>query len=73
MHDQPLTAGRPFQVKASVGRQLEREKRKIGARLAPLVGGKEPKMPGAPEFNAPEAKFAWRPTLPTFFRLLDAL
>jgi hypothetical protein len=44
-------------VKASVGRQLEREKRKIGARLAPLMGGKEPKTPGAPEFNAPRARY----------------
>jgi hypothetical protein len=44
-------------VKANVGRQLEREKRKIEARLAPLVGGKEAKVPGAPEFNAPQAKY----------------
>ena len=44
-------------MKANVGRQLEREKRKIEARLAPLVGGKEPKAPGAPEFNAPQAKY----------------
>jgi hypothetical protein len=44
-------------VKASVGHQLDREKRKINARLAPLMGGKEPKNPGAPEFNAPRAKY----------------
>jgi hypothetical protein len=44
-------------VKASVERQLDREKRKIEARLAPLNGGKEPKTPGAPEFNAPQAKY----------------
>ena len=44
-------------MKASVGRQLDREKRKISARLAPLRGGKEPKEPGAPEFNAPRAKY----------------
>jgi hypothetical protein len=44
-------------VKTSVGRQLEQEKRKIKARLAPLMGGKEPKTPGAPEFNAPHAKY----------------
>jgi hypothetical protein len=44
-------------VKTSVGRQLGREKRKIIARLAPLMGGKEPKKPGAPEFNAPRAKY----------------
>ena len=43
-------------MKASVGRQLDREKRKIIARLAPLMGGKEPKKPGSPEFNAPRAK-----------------
>jgi hypothetical protein len=57
LEDQPLDTGRPFQVKASVGRQLEREKRKIVERLAPLMGGKEPKEPGAPEFNAPRAKY----------------
>jgi Transposase DDE domain group 1 len=44
-------------VKTSVGRQLDQEKRKIKARLAPLMGGKEPKTPGAPEFNAPHAKY----------------
>ena len=44
-------------MKASVERQLDREKRKIIARLAPLMGGKEPKNPGAPEFNAPRAKY----------------
>ena len=44
-------------MKASVGRQLDREKRKIIARLAPLMGGKEPKKPGSPEFNAPRAKY----------------
>jgi hypothetical protein len=44
-------------VKTSVGHQLDREKRKIIARLAPLMGGKEPKNPGAPEFNAPHAKY----------------
>jgi hypothetical protein len=27
------------------------------ARLAPLIGGKEPKEPGKPEFNAPRAKY----------------
>jgi hypothetical protein len=27
------------------------------ARLAPLMGGKEPKEPGRPEFNAPRAKY----------------
>jgi len=44
-------------VKAIVRDQLEREKRKIDARLAPLIGGKEPKRPGSPEFNAPRAKY----------------
>ena len=44
-------------MKTSVGRQLGREKRKILARLAPLRGGKEPKKPGAPEFNGPRAKY----------------
>jgi Transposase DDE domain group 1 len=44
-------------VKASVGHQLEREKRKIAARLAPLIGGQGPKTPGAPEFNAPRARY----------------
>jgi hypothetical protein len=44
-------------VKASVGRQLDREKRKIIARLAPLMGGKEPKKPGSPEFDAPRARY----------------
>ncbi len=44
-------------MKTSVSHQLDREKRKIKARLAPLMGGKEPKKPGAPEFNAPRAKY----------------
>lgn len=44
-------------MKATVRHQLEREKRKIDARLAPFMGGKEPKKPGSPEFNAPRAKY----------------
>ena len=44
-------------MKATVRHQLEREKRRIDARLAPLMGGKEPKKPGSPEFNAPRAKY----------------
>jgi len=44
-------------VKTSVRHQLERQKREITTRLAPLIGGKEPKQPGAPEFNAPCAKY----------------
>jgi DDE family transposase len=44
-------------VKTTVRHQLDREKRRIDARLAPLMGGKEPKKPGSPEFNAPRAKY----------------
>jgi len=57
LRHEPLDVGRPFQVKTNVGQQLGRQKRKITARLAPLMGGKEPKKPGAPEFNAPRAKY----------------
>jgi hypothetical protein len=44
-------------VKASVRHQLEHEKKMIDARLAPFMGGKEPKTPGSPEFNGPRAKY----------------
>jgi hypothetical protein len=44
-------------VKTTLRRRLEREKRKIIGRLAPLIGGKEPKRPGSAEFNAPRAKY----------------
>lgn len=44
-------------MKTIVGRRLEREKRKILDRLAPLIGGKEPKKPGCAEFDAPRAKY----------------
>jgi hypothetical protein len=44
-------------VKATIRHQLEQEKRRIDARLAPFMGGKEPKKPGSPEFNAPRAKY----------------
>lgn len=44
-------------MKATIRDQLEREKRRIDARLAPLMGGKEPKNPDAPEFNGPRAKY----------------
>jgi hypothetical protein len=44
-------------VKPNVRDQLKRENRKINARLAPLMGGKEPKEPGSAEFNAPRAKY----------------
>jgi Transposase DDE domain group 1 len=39
-------------VKQSVLRQLDREKRKIKARLEPLIGGTEPREPGSPELRA---------------------
>jgi hypothetical protein len=42
----------PFQVKRSLRRRLEREKRKILARLAPLIGGTEPVEHGKPELQA---------------------
>lgn len=44
-------------MKTTVGQRLDQEKRKIIARLAPLMGGKEPKNPRAPEFNGPRAKY----------------
>jgi hypothetical protein len=44
-------------VKTSVSDQLEREKRRINARLDALIGGKEPEKPGSPEFNGPWAKY----------------
>ena len=44
-------------MKTNVRRQLDREKREIEERLAPMIGGKEPKEPGAPEFNGPGAKY----------------
>ena len=44
-------------MKPAISRQLDREKQKIVGRLAPLMGGKEPKKPGAAEFDGPRAKY----------------
>jgi Transposase DDE domain group 1 len=39
-------------VKQSIRRRLDREKRKIIARLAPLIGGTEPREDGGPELRS---------------------
>ena len=39
-------------MKRSIRNQLDREKQKIVARLAPLIGGAEPVAPGKPELSA---------------------
>jgi hypothetical protein len=39
-------------VKRTIRRQLESEKRKIAARLEPLIGGTKPLEPGRPELSA---------------------
>jgi hypothetical protein len=39
-------------VKRSLRRRFDREKRKIAARLEPLIGGTEPREPGKPELRA---------------------
>jgi hypothetical protein len=44
-------------VKTNLRRQLDRESTKIEARLAPLIGGKEPTKPGSPEFDGPRAQY----------------
>ncbi|HWL40178.1 MAG TPA: IS1380 family transposase [Gemmatimonadaceae bacterium] len=44
-------------MKQSIRRQLDREKREIQARLAPLIGGKEPKVAGKPEFSGPRPTY----------------
>lgn len=44
-------------MKRSIRRRLDRGKREIVARLAPLIGGKDPNEPGKPEFNGPRAKY----------------
>ena len=44
-------------MKRSIRQRLERQKRKIIARLAPLIGGKEPRTLGKPEFDGPRAKY----------------
>ena len=38
-------------MKKSIRRRLDREKRKIKARLEPLIGGTEPREPGGPELR----------------------
>lgn len=44
-------------MKRSIRRRLEREKNKITKRLAPLIGGKEPRVPGRPELDGPRAQY----------------
>ena len=38
-------------MKRRIRRQLEQRKRKIEARLAPLIGGAAPRVPGQPELS----------------------
>jgi hypothetical protein len=44
-------------VKPKLRRQWERGKRKILERLAPLIGGTEPRQPGCPEFSGPRPTY----------------
>ena len=44
-------------MKPKLRRQWERGKRKILERLAPLMGGTEPRQPGRPEFNGPRPTY----------------
>jgi hypothetical protein len=44
-------------VKPKLRRQLQRGKRKILERLAPLIGGTEPRQQGQPEFNGPRPTY----------------
>jgi hypothetical protein len=44
-------------VKPKLRRQWERGKRKILARLEPLIGGSEPRQPGRPEFGGPRPTY----------------
>lgn len=44
-------------MKRKLRRQLERGKQKITERLAPLIGGTEPKQPGRPEFSGPQPTY----------------
>jgi hypothetical protein len=44
-------------VKPKLRRQWERGKRKILQRLAPLIGGTEPRQPGQPEFSGPQPTY----------------
>jgi len=44
-------------VKNSIRRQLERGKQKIKTRLAPFIGGKEPREEGQPEISGPRPTY----------------
>ena len=44
-------------MKPKLRRQLEQGKQKIIERLAPLIGGTEPKQDGRPEFNGPRPTY----------------
>lgn len=44
-------------MKPKLRRQWERGKRKVLARLEPLIGGADPKQPGRPEFSGPEPTY----------------
>jgi len=44
-------------VKPKLRRLFEQGKRKIIGRLAPLIGGTEPKQEGRPEFNGPRPSY----------------
>jgi hypothetical protein len=57
LRNQTETTGRPFQVKRSIRRQLEREKQKIKARLEPFIGGTEPREEGQPELGGPRPTY----------------
>lgn len=44
-------------MKPKVHRQWQQGKRDILKRLAPLIGGTEPRLPGRPEFNGPQPTY----------------
>lgn len=44
-------------MKPILRRRLDQEKRKIGARLAPFIGGTDPLVEGQPEFSAPRPSY----------------
>jgi hypothetical protein len=44
-------------VKPKLRRQLQRGKQKILQRLAPLIGGTEPRQHGTPEFHGPQPTY----------------
>jgi hypothetical protein len=44
-------------VKPKLRRQLHRGKQKILRRLAPLIGGTEPRQHGTPEFHGPQPTY----------------